>query len=90
VPEVKGEILFRIGALLWVQELQLVSGPYSERRARLGADADPVNVGRHRQRPVRLHRNFKTPLVEGSDKRPVELQQRLPSRSDEQTPCAPA
>ena len=31
VPEVKGEILFRIDALLGVQELQLVSGPYSEK-----------------------------------------------------------
>ena len=49
-----------------------------------GADAYPVDAGRHRQSPVCLYRDLETRVVEGIDEGLVELQQGFSSRRDQQ------
>jgi hypothetical protein len=79
---IEGETLEERGlrARLRVDEFQLVAPGNDDRIAGLGADTDPVDPSRQRQRAVGLDRDLETLFVEGDRKIGIDLQQRLAAR----------
>src|SRR6185312_1607536 len=65
-------------------QLQLVAGAERERRARLGADADPVEAAGRRAGAVGLDGDREALGMERLDERTVELEQRLAAGADDE------
>src|SRR6185437_8380453 len=76
--------IFGRDAFLWKHQLQLVAGAERERRARLGADADPIEPAGRRAGAVGLDRDGEALGMERLDERLVELQQRLAAGADDE------
>src|SRR3989454_805800 len=74
----------RLGPRLREHELQLIAAFHDERRAGLGADADPVDAVRHRLRAVGFDRDAKPALVQRLEERRIELQERLAAGADDE------
>src|SRR5207245_4071103 len=73
-----------LGTGLREHELQLIAAFHDERRAGLGADADPVDAVRHRLRAVGFNRDAKPALVQRLEERRIELQERLAAGADDE------
>src|SRR2546422_79970 len=73
-----------LGTRLREHELQLIAAFYDERRAGLGADADPVDAVRHRLRAVGFDRDAKPALVQRLEERRIELQERLAAGANDE------
>src|SRR2546428_12323702 len=73
-----------LGPRLREHELQLIAAFQDERRAGLGADADPVDAVRHRLRAVGFDRDAKPALVQRLEERRIELQERLAAGADDE------
>src|SRR5437879_3475250 len=73
-----------LGTSLREHELQLIAAFHDERRAGLGADADPVDAVGHRLRAVRFDRDAKPALVQRLEQRRIELQERLAAGADDE------
>ena len=74
-PEVGHVLRQNVG--LGEDELQLISPPHLQGRARFGAHTDPIDARRHGLRAVRFHRNFKAIGLAGPRQALIELQQGL-------------
>src|SRR5688500_4786840 len=83
----EGEIFEHAGmsSLLRKNELQLVPRSQREFRPGLRAHADPVEIGRRGFRAVGLYSHLEILGVKGVHKDVVKLQQRLSSRTDDES-----
>ncbi len=86
--EIERFVIDRRGALLRVDELQLVAAPHGECGARLRAYADPVEPGGQGQRAVRFDRDCKAVRVERIDERSIYLQRGLAAREHDELRAA--
>src|SRR5215470_6573131 len=88
-PEVikpEGEQLGRVKAGLRIHELQLMTVPNAQRRARLRADTKPVDSINGLLCSVCLDGDFKPELMDRVNERSVKLQQRLSAGEDDEPP----
>src|SRR5579871_3389320 len=63
--------------ILWVDQLQFVSLLHDERRARLWADADPIEARGRANRSVGFDSNHEAALMQRRDEIIIDLQKRL-------------
>jgi hypothetical protein len=83
VPEVEAFEQSWIETLLWEDELQLISPIQEERGVGLRTDAEPIYALRGRPRAVRFDGDCEADRVKSLDELVVELEERLPSRTDD-------
>src|SRR5215475_12191013 len=82
----------KTGQFVWIQpvlgidQLEFVTAAHPQRRACLGADADPIEPLRDLACPVRFHGGLEAASVNSVKHRAVELQQRLPAGEDHEPP----
>ena len=78
-----------IDSLLRPNQLQLIAAALDDVRARLGADANPVDSRSRGKRSIRLDCNAEAALMKRIDKLAIELQHRFSTGDHDQSPVAP-